>query len=66
MAGDSGSESVGDIVADDDAADEAAEAVVAAVAVERSEADEERRNVRQACASMLTAVRGAVGASSSG
>ena len=62
MAEDSGSESVGDIVADDDAIDDVAELV----AVERNEADEVRRKVRQAFARRLTAVRGAEGVSSSG
>ena len=69
MAEDSGSESVGDIVADDDATDELAEVeetVVAAVAVEGNEADEVRRKVRQACERKFTAVRGAEGVSSSG
>ena len=69
MAEDSGSESVGDIVADDEAIDEVAEVVetvVAAVAVERNEAEEVRRKERQACARRLTAVRGAAGVSSSG
>ena len=69
MAEDSGSESVGDIVADDDTTDDLAEAVetvVAAVAVEGNEADEVRRKVRQACERKFTAVRGAEGVSSSG
>jgi hypothetical protein len=68
VAGDSGSESVGDIAEDDEVAEvaEVPETVVATVAVERNEADEVRRKVRQACARRLTAVRGAVGASSSG
>ena len=67
VAGDSGSESVvGDIVADDEAFEEV-ETVVRAVEVERREVVELRRMERQACAKMLTAVRGAVkGASSSG
>ena len=69
MAEDSGSESVGDIVADDDATDEVAEVeetVVVAVAVEHNEADEVRRKVRQACVRKFTAVCGAEGVSSSG
>jgi hypothetical protein len=55
-------------VVDDEVAEvvEAPEIVVATVAVECNETDEERRNERQACARRLTAVRGAVGASSSG
>ena len=55
-------------MADDDATDELAEVeetVVAAVAVERNDADEVRREMRQACARRLTAVRGAQGVSSS-
>ena len=72
-AGDSDSESVGDMVghADADAIDEGAEVVevpeivVAAVALaaERGDADEDRRNLRQACASKLMVVRGAGGVS---
>ena len=56
-------------MADDDAIDEVAEVVemvVAAVAVERNEAEEVRRKERHACARRLTAVRGAEGVSSSG
>ena len=56
-------------MADDDATDELAEVeetVVAAVAVERNDADEVRRKMRQACARRLTAMRGAEDVSSSG
>ena len=55
MSGDSDSESVGDIVV------EFVETAVTAVAVERNNADEVGRKVRQACARRLTTVRGAEG-----